>query len=306
MADHKALAWNRTISADRVEPLIITCCATDGLFGGDTSLPACPNTPDEIIASVLGVYEAGATIAHLHGVYQYDDADGSTKLAAGPWPEIVRGIRGQCDIIVQLGITLASTEARLKIINQDGAKPDMLSTTMNDNDHHWNGKNFHAHHSRPEMEEIARFCQDNGIVQEYEIFHAGGIYNLNHLISLGLAKPPYWVNMPFAANGSVWSPPSSQEYNHRVSMLPEGARYHTTVFTGAKGSADVYDQNRLLAYSIAAGGHVRVGVEDCPYIEAGVPAESNAQLVGKIADMARQISRPIATVAEARTMVLGG
>lgn len=305
MSDLTPRSWNRTISDDALEPLIITCCATDGLFGGDTSLPAVPNTPEEIIESVLGAHEAGATIAHLHGVYQYDDADGSTKLAAGPWPEIVRGIRARSDIIIQLGITLTSTEDRLAVISQEGAKPDMLSTTMNDNDHHWSGKNFHAHHSRPEMEEIAGFCREHGIVQEYEVFHAGGVYNMNHLIGLGLARPPYWVNMPFAANGSVWSPPVPQEFNHRVAMLPAGARYHVTVFTGAKGSADLIAQRRLLTYSIIAGGHIRVGVEDCPYIEPGEPAESNAQLVARMAEIARTLGRPIATTAEARRMVLG-
>ncbi|NWF70321.1 MAG: 3-keto-5-aminohexanoate cleavage protein [Chloroflexi bacterium] len=58
----------------------------------------------------------------------------------------------------------------------------------------------------------------------------------------------------------------------------------------------------VIAHAIAIGGHVRVGMEDCPYLQPGVYATSNAQLVEKAVRIAREIGREIASPAEARVM----
>jgi hypothetical protein len=51
------------------------------------------------------------------------------------------------------------------------------------------------------------------------------------------------------------------------------------------------------------GGHVRVGFEDNIYYEKGVLAESNAQLVERIARVAEIHSRPVASPDEAWRMI---
>ncbi len=56
----------------------------------------------------------------------------------------------------------------------------------------------------------------------------------------------------------------------------------------------------LGAVAIAAGGHVRVGLEDCVYISKGVLADSSAQMVQRIVRLAGEMYRPIATPDEAR------
>jgi 3-keto-5-aminohexanoate cleavage enzyme len=58
----------------------------------------------------------------------------------------------------------------------------------------------------------------------------------------------------------------------------------------------------VIAHAIAIGGHVRVGMEDCPYIEPGVYAKSNAELVERAVRLARAIGREVATPEEARVM----
>jgi 3-keto-5-aminohexanoate cleavage enzyme len=55
--------------------------------------------------------------------------------------------------------------------------------------------------------------------------------------------------------------------------------------------------------ALAAGGNVRVGFEDCVHISKGVLAESNAQIVAKMARFAEQMGREIATPAEARKIL---
>ncbi|MGL4383460.1 MAG: 3-keto-5-aminohexanoate cleavage protein, partial [Bacilli bacterium] len=60
---------------------------------------------------------------------------------------------------------------------------------------------------------------------------------------------------------------------------------------------------KLGAVAIVMGGHVRVGLEDNIYIEKGVKAKSNGELVAKIASIAKLLNRPIATPSEARAIL---
>jgi 3-keto-5-aminohexanoate cleavage enzyme len=55
--------------------------------------------------------------------------------------------------------------------------------------------------------------------------------------------------------------------------------------------------------AIAAGGHVRVGLEDCVHIEKGVLAESSAQIVTKMTRVSEMMGREIATPEEARRIL---
>ena len=51
------------------------------------------------------------------------------------------------------------------------------------------------------------------------------------------------------------------------------------------------------------GGHVRVGFEDNIYMERGVKAKSNGELVEKVVAFAKLLGREIATPAEAREIL---
>jgi uncharacterized protein (DUF849 family) len=55
--------------------------------------------------------------------------------------------------------------------------------------------------------------------------------------------------------------------------------------------------------SIMVIGHARVGMEDNIFIEKGVLAKSNAELVEKIVRIARELGREIATPDEARSIL---
>ena len=59
----------------------------------------------------------------------------------------------------------------------------------------------------------------------------------------------------------------------------------------------------LAAAAIAMGGNVRVGFEDNLYLEKGVLAKSNGELVAKVARIAKEMGREIATPAEAREIL---
>jgi 3-keto-5-aminohexanoate cleavage enzyme len=55
--------------------------------------------------------------------------------------------------------------------------------------------------------------------------------------------------------------------------------------------------------AIVMGGHVRVGFEDNIFYSKGVVADSNAQLVERIARIAKECGREVATPEEARKIL---
>jgi 3-keto-5-aminohexanoate cleavage enzyme len=78
--------------------------------------------------------------------------------------------------------------------------------------------------------------------------------------------------------------------------LPEGFNFNTSVM-------DPEHQWRILTMAIMLGGHVRVGMEDNPYLKPGEYARSNAELVEKIARISRELGREIASQEEARQII---
>ena len=78
-----------------------------------------------------------------------------------------------------------------------------------------------------------------------------------------------------------------------------GAENYTLSVIGAGYPAEF----NLAALSIMMGGHARVGFEDNIFIERGVLAKSNAELVEKVVRMARELGREIATPDEARRIL---
>jgi len=59
----------------------------------------------------------------------------------------------------------------------------------------------------------------------------------------------------------------------------------------------------MVAQSWLLGGHVRVGLEDNIYLEKGVLAKGNAELVSKAVDILDQLGGRVATPSEAREIL---
>jgi 3-keto-5-aminohexanoate cleavage enzyme len=267
------------------------------------------NAPGDVAAAVhegLRAAEAGAAILHHHLIYKPRQPGAPYALDIGPSVEIVEALRAGTDAIIQFGITTATNASRMALAR--AVRVDMMSITLADNDHFGRPHFPTIFRDRNDMESLARFCLDNGIVPEFEVFHSGAAWNLHYLIKKGLAKPPYWINLTMYPEGSSWSPRSFAEMDHRVSMLPEESRYTLVAF--AKSEVErvfepitATDHVRLMTYAVLRGGHVRTGKEDRPELKPGVPAKLNAELVSEIADISLRLQRPVATPSQARKML---
>ena len=60
------------------------------------------------------------------------------------------------------------------------------------------------------------------------------------------------------------------------------------------------EQTKLAAFALTHGGHIRVGTEDYPFLEKGVAANNNAEIVERIVDISKYMQREIADPSEAR------
>ncbi|MDH3315668.1 MAG: 3-keto-5-aminohexanoate cleavage protein [Betaproteobacteria bacterium] len=85
-----------------------------------------------------------------------------------------------------------------------------------------------------------------------------------------------------------------REFLHRIDALPDQSRYVT--------SATGPNHLTLQTMAVMAGGHVRVGTEDEPYLAPGALGD-NGEHVARIARIAREVGREVASVAEARALL---
>ncbi len=233
-----------------------------------------PRTPAEIAEEASLCREAGATVLHTH--------------AEGQWVEVINAVRKRSDILVQCGMSSLKIPERMDVYYQ---KADMISVILNHHDEAFAKVDCNELHPKDELEEYARLAAQFGVKPEFEVWHTGSIWNLNHLIKKKLLIPPYITTLFFGWPGGTWSPPTIEEYLYRRKHMPEGCAVAVSIMG--------QEQMDILATAILLGDHVRVGTEDWPFARDGKLATTH-ELVAEIAQVARSVGRPIATVEGAR------
>lgn len=135
--------------------------------------------------------------------------------------------------------------------------------------------------------------QEYGVKPEVEVFDTGMIANALRLVNRGLLVPPLHFDLVMGVPGGA--PATPKDLLHMVESLPTGSTWSVAGI----GKAEL----PLGVMAVILGGHVRVGFEDNIYYSKGVLADSNAQLVERVARMGRELGRETATPAEARAML---
>jgi uncharacterized protein (DUF849 family) len=141
---------------------------------------------------------------------------------------------------------------------------------------------------------LAARIQAAGAVPELEAFEAGFVNYARYLIRKQVLRPPYYFNLILGALGAA--PLDPLGLGHMVALLPPGAIWSV----GGLGQYQL-DANVM---ALAAGGHVRVGLEDDIHFDrARTELADNTRLVDRVARIAREMGREPATPAEVRTML---
>ncbi|MBF0496963.1 MAG: 3-keto-5-aminohexanoate cleavage protein [Deltaproteobacteria bacterium] len=245
-----------------------------------------PVSINEIVDCAQRVRQAGAAIVHLHA----RNPDQSPCFNKAVYCELVERVRQATDLIVCVSLSgriVSDVEMRAAAL---ASTPDMASLTLG-------SMNFMTQPSlnSPEtIRELADRIYAAGAVPELEVFEVGFINYANYLIKKGIIQTPYYFNIILGSLGTA--PLDLIGLGHMVTMLPPGA-------TWGVGGLGRYQLNANVM-SLAAGGHVRVGLEDNIYFD-GHKEElaDNPRLVERIARIAREMGREPATPKEARQII---
>jgi 3-keto-5-aminohexanoate cleavage enzyme len=270
-----------------MKKVILTCALTGGIHGKAAN-PNLPEQPDEIIQQGIEAAEAGATVLHIHA----RSPEGKPTTDVEILKYISENIKAKSDVIVQLttgGGLGVSVEDRLKVLD---LKPEMASLNMSNAVFLFGGQEFFFQNFRSEIEFYAKKMMELGIIPEYECYSLESIYDVEYLISKGLAPKPYYINicLGIPAQGAIRATPKNLML--MIDALPEGAVFNVT----AAGPA----QLPLTTMTALMGGHCRVGMEDNVYYSKGVLVENNAQLVKRSLRILKELNLEVATPAEAR------
>jgi len=261
--------------------LIITV-ATTGSVPTREMNPHLPVTPEQIAESAVLCREAGASVIHIHA----RDVDGKPTLDPQVFAQIHRLVSERTDLIVQISTGgRAGTDAEARAAAVRLLQPEMASLTTG-------SMNFPDRvYANPfeVIEFLARTMASSGTKPEMEIFEPGMIANAQRLAEKGSATEPLHFDFVLGSHGSL--PASARNLIFLSETIPPGSTW-TVAGIGRW-------QLPMAVLAIVMGGHVRVGLEDNLYYHKGVLA-TNQQLVARVARIAAEVGRPVATPDEAR------
>jgi 3-keto-5-aminohexanoate cleavage enzyme len=268
-----------------VDPVVITVAPVGGELSRDEQ-PHLPLTPDEIGEDVARAAEAGASIVHVHA----RDERGAPSQRAEHFAPILEAIRARADVVIQTstGGSVGMTEdERAEPLTLD---PEMATLTTGT-------VNFGAEVFENPPALIERFfagMRARGIAVEFECFDAGHVDAAIRLVERHDVEAHHLhFDFVLGVPGGMRGTPEAVAF--MASLLPPGATWTAT------GIGRAHLPVTLAA--IALGGHVRSGFEDNIYYRKGELATSNAQLIERVARLAAESGRGVASVNETRAML---
>ncbi|MBV8644992.1 MAG: 3-keto-5-aminohexanoate cleavage protein [Candidatus Eremiobacteraeota bacterium] len=266
-----------------MEPLIITVAPVGAEVMPDQT-PHLPVTPAQLGETARAIRAAGASIVHVH--CRKDDGTNTHDVAR--FRAAYDAVRAASDLIVQfstggaIGMTPEERAAPLAL------RPEMATLTCGT-------VNFGEdvfENSFPIMRGIAAKLAEHGVTPELEIFDLGHLSNAKRLAAEGTIRLPAHVDLVLGVPGGLDA--SVENLVDCVRAVPAGCTWSVA------GIGRM--QLPLATVAIAMGGHVRVGLEDNLYYAKGRLAR-NEELVARIARIADELGRPVATPDEARTIL---
>ena len=269
------------------KPCII-CVAITGSVATKADNPAVPTSVAEQVESIHASFEAGASIAHCH----VRNPDQTPTSDPDLFARLMEGIKQHCPgMIIQL-----STGGRSGAGAERGGmlplRPDMASLTVGSN-------NFptRVYENPPDLVDwLASEMRQYAIKPEIEAFDLSHIHHAAKMNREGYIPGRLYVQFVMGVKNAM--PADKDVFDYYVKtverLLPDAD------WCGAGIGAQ---QIKLNEWCIAAGGHVRTGLEDNVRLDKHTLAPSNAALVKRAVDLCDQYRRPVATWQQARTML---
>jgi uncharacterized protein (DUF849 family) len=283
---------------------LLTCAVTGNLTKPEMT-PHLPITPEHIARDCLEAAAAGAAAVHIH---VREPGTGKPSMDVELYRDVVDRIRREDrELIINLttgpggryvpdvdnprvaapGTSLLPPLQRVRHVQL--LRPDICSLDLNTMN---SGPDVVMNTPR-NVRIMAMAMREAGVKPELEIFDSGDMHLALDLIKDGtLQGPGVWTFVTGVKYGFGFSP---ETLLYARGLLPAGAVW----------SAFGIGRSEFPAVAMAwlAGGHIRVGMEDNIYLEKGVLARSNAELVTKARRIVQDLGGEFANPREARAML---
>lgn len=269
------------------DPCII-CVAITGSVPTKAANPAVPITITEQIESTQAAFETGACIAHCH-VRNDDETPTSDP---DKFARLGEGLRRHCPgMIIQY-----STGGRSGAGHERGGmlplKPDMASLTVGSN-------NFptRVYENSPDLVDwLASEMLTYGVKPEIEAFDLSHVFQAVKMAEDGRIKRPLYVQFVMGVKNAM--PVDKEVFDFYVKTLNRLAPDANWC-----GAGIAQNQIVLNEWCIAAGGHVRTGLEDNVRLDRNTLAPSNSALVKRAVELCDKHERPVASWQQARDIL---
>jgi uncharacterized protein (DUF849 family) len=270
--------------------------------------PNVPYSPEEIAAQALECWREGASIIHYHA---RDPKTGAPASDAQLYAETVRRIKEKSDLITMptLGAwSLPSPQDRIAHIIEMAKDPmtkpelgpiDMVTSNVD---------RFDAKAKRFLTTETVylnttktwRFFAEQmkavGVKPVQALWHIGSVRATQAFVEMGVFEEPVWCEFVLTEGGVLAGHPGTiKGLEAFLDFIPQNGKWHWSVMSFG---GNLFP---MAAAAMERGGHVSIGLGDYHYRELEFP--TNARLVSRIAQMARDMGREIATPAEARQLL---
>jgi 3-keto-5-aminohexanoate cleavage enzyme len=302
--------YDRELPSPVMNKKLVINVAPTGAFIKREQNPHQSYTPSEVARQVIDAYKVGATVFHVHvrderGIIQLDNV-----------PLIKEALDLVLDECPDMLLSHSGHAASLK----DGAAAKTLVGPLVEAGQK-TGRNYvhtmvvlplatHLQYvDEAGLKETIQYLQNNNVVPEFQIDNYRALHNvIRWVIDTGILKKPYVINLLSGLHGPTVVGPGLPDPWGRIhwmtmlhcmrQMLPDECVFGATI--GGHHWLPVTVEAIMLGVDC-----VRVGMEDTlwlyPHREDRI--ESCAQVVNKVATIARELGRDIATTSEARDIL---
>ena len=286
--------------------LIINVAPT-GSFTSREQNPGQPYTMEENVKAAVDAYKAGAAVWHVHA----REKDGLPSKDPYVLKETISRVLDKCpDMVTSVIPYVDYNESGLGIIKRcvdvlTDAGPEYMQSAVLLIQTTGFSEKFTYSVTQKTLTDQVRYLEQHGVRPEYQGTSYQGIKDvLDWLVDAGIAKDPPLMNIMMGFHGySHGSPLGPDPWNYIYMMTMQqtlSPRSVKGVCAGGRNWLPFSLMAIMLGFDM-----VRVGMEDTVYIypHRDEKIKTSAEAVRKVAAMANELGREIATPADAKEIM---
>ena len=287
--------------------LIINVAPTDSFTNREQN-PLQPYTMEENVKAAVDAYKAGAAVWHVHA----REKNGLPSKDPHVMKETIDRVFDQCPDIITSVIPYVDYDvpSGLDTIKRcvdvlTAAGPQYMQSAVMLLQSMSFSEKFTYVVTKKILTELIQYLEDHGVRPEYQIHSYSGLKDVvDWLLTTGVGKQPALMNIMMGFHGfSHASPLGPDPWNYVYMMTMQQSLWPGAVrgvCAGGRNWLPFTNLAILLGFDM-----VRVGMEDSVFLypHRDEKIRSSADAVRKVANIARELGRELATPAEARQIM---